>query len=66
MSKKNKTEVATPKQKTYTVDMTALTEQMLTDDVSNWIISEGATAILNGKTPGRNMIAFLEHMKIIK
>lgn len=68
MSKKEKKSEVTKETtvKKYNVDMTALTEQMLKDDVTNWIISEGATMILNGKTPGRNVLAYLELMKIIK
>ena len=52
--------------KTYVVDKTKLTEQLLKDDVSNWLIETGANMVLEGKTPGKNMIYFLEYMKIIK
>lgn len=52
--------------KNYEVDMDALTVQMLKNDVKNWIISEGATKIIKGETPGPNMITLLTMMKIIK
>lgn len=52
--------------KSYIVDKGALTEQLLKDDVSNWLIEKGATMILNGETPGKNMILMLEHLNIIK
>lgn len=51
---------------TYVVDKGALTEQLLTDDASNWIIEKGSNMILNGETPGKNMILLLEHLNIIK
>jgi len=62
---KKESNVKTPSKK-YEVDMNALTEQMLKDDVKNWIISEGASQIIKGETPGTNMITFLTMMKIIK
>lgn len=61
MSKKN-----TQNKKTYEIDYEAYSSQMLKEEVSNWIISEGVTMITDGKTPGKNVILFLEHMKIIK
>ena len=51
---------------TYIVDKTKLTEQLLKDDVKNWIIEAGTQMIFDGKTPGRNMIYFSESMGIIK
>jgi len=50
----------------YVVDKEALTEQLLKDDSANWLIEKGATMILKGETPGKNMILMLEHLNIIK
>jgi hypothetical protein len=79
MSKKKETKIiqakphkpiAGPKVgKIYTmedVDKSVLTEQLLKDDVSNWIVKKGIEMIEAGKNPGRNMITFLEHIKILK
>lgn len=61
--KKKETKVKEP---VYTVDRKALTEQLLKDETSNWVIEKGANMIINGETPGKNMIAFLELMNVIK
>ena len=51
---------------TYIVDKTKLTEQLLKDDVKNWLVETGAKMILDGKKPGKNMVYFLETMGIIR
>ncbi len=64
MSKK---EIKKPlKQKTYSFSSVAYTKQMQTDNAFNWIIAEGVSSLLSGKTPGKSMMTFLEHVNIIK
>lgn len=48
------------------VDEKVLCEQLLKDDVCNWIVLKGMQMLESGKTPGKNMIYFLQHLKIIK
>lgn len=50
----------------YTVDKKKLTDQLLLNDSSNWLIAEGAKMVFDGKTPGKYMVAFLEKMEIIQ
>lgn len=49
----------------YIVNEQALSHQLATDDVTNWLAKAGTDLILEGKTPGKNMIHYLEIMGLI-
>jgi hypothetical protein len=53
------------KEKIYFINQEVLNVQMSKDDVSNWVIQEGVNQIKEGKTPGVNMMLFLQHMNIV-
>jgi len=60
-----KTTKAKPTEANYSLDKDLLTRQMLRNDTFNWIIEVGVKKFNEGETLEKNMLAFLEHMKIL-
>lgn len=54
-----------PTQESYVLDKDALTQQLLRDDTCNWIIEVGVKKFNEGETLTKNMLSFLELMKIL-
>jgi len=49
----------------YSLDRDVLTKQLLRDDTCNWIIEIGVKNFKDGETLPKNMLLFLEYMKIL-
>lgn len=60
-----KTTKSKPTEENYSLDKDLLTRQMLRNDTFNWIIEVGVKKFNDGETLEKNMLAFLEHMKIL-
>jgi hypothetical protein len=49
----------------YSLDRDVLTRQLLRDDTCNWIVEIGVKNFKDGETLPKNMLLFLEYMKIL-
>jgi hypothetical protein len=49
----------------YSLDRDVLTRQLLRDDTCNWIIEAGVKKFNDGEILEKNMLLFLEYMKIL-